>query len=227
MTEAFEKSGNCGTFEAAREQLKAAFAQLPEKVEVPVALTPLGERRAKIVHLMRENAPAFLQRVDRAKLRNPDAFDKVAQWDGSFPGPCAMGSTSTGKTRAAWSALYRLYVHTPIVIEGVEVGRAFEWFPVRRLVSELGKYEERGETEDFFRMRDFFSILFVDDLDKINWNFDTQKTALFAFYDWIYRKQKPCVTTTNKDRSWWVDMMGEAFTRRLFDDAHFTVNFNP
>jgi hypothetical protein len=33
------------------------------------------------------------------------------------------------------------------------------------------------------------------------------------------------ITTTNKDRQWWADKMGDAFARRLFDDAHFAVQF--
>lgn len=214
-----------GTFEDVRDQLKATFAKLPEKVDVPRALTLEGDRSARFVHVMRENAAEFLQKIDRLKLPNLAAFDRVMTWNGAFPGPCAYGDTRTGKTRAAWAALYRLYVKTPILVNGCEVARSFEWFPVRRLIAELIKYEERGETEDFFRMRDFHSILFVDDVDKINWAFDTQKTALFAFYDWIYRKNKPCITTTNKDRSWWANQMGNAFARRLFDDAHFSVKF--
>jgi hypothetical protein len=202
-------------FEDARAQMLAAFAGLPEKVEVPYHLTPEGERMSKFRKVL-EDSPEFLQRIDRAKLPNPVAFDRVAQWDGSYPGPLAVGDTDTAKTRAAWSALGRLYVRE---------NRAFAWFPVRRLVTELDRYENAGCADEFFRSYDYFAILFVDDADKINWQFDSQKTALFAFYDWVYRKNKPCVTTTNKGRAWWVDRMGEAFTRRLFNDAHFEVRF--
>jgi hypothetical protein len=28
-----------------------------------------------------------------------------------------------------------------------------------------------------------------------------------------------------KSRDWWGEKMGDAFARRLFDDAHFAVNF--
>lgn len=33
------------------------------------------------------------------------------------------------------------------------------------------------------------------------------------------------ITTTNKDRAWWSEKMGEAFARRLFEGAHFEVVF--
>ncbi len=204
-----------GTFEGLRDRLKAAFETLPEKVDVPFHLTPEGERMAKFKTVLLDS-PEFMARIDRAKLPNPDAFDRVAKWDGQFPGPCAIGPTRTAKTRAAWSAIGRLYVRE---------NKPFAWYPVRRLVTELARYEEAECAADFFRMADFHSILFVDDVDKLNWDFNSEKTALFSFFDWVYRHHKPVITTTNKDRKWWCDKMGDAFARRLIDDAHFAVGF--
>lgn len=203
------------SFEDLKAELQSAFAKMPEAVDLPYHLTPEGERMQKFRKVL-EDSPEFMKKIDRALLPKPEAFDAVAQWNGLFPGPCAVGQTNTAKTRAAWSALGRLYVRE---------NRPFAWFPVRRLVTELATYEERNCADEFFRSYDFFRVLFIDDLDKINWQFDSQKMALFAFYDWVYRKNKPCITTTNKDRKWWADRMGEAFARRLFDDAHFTVQF--
>lgn len=223
--QALEAKGKAiGTFDELKAALKAAFDQLPEKVDMPFHLTPQGDRFAKFKFVL-QDSPEFLQKIDRAKLPNPEAFDKVARWDGEFPGPIAFGDTDTAKTRAAWSALGRLYVKEPRWVEGVEVARSFAWFPVRRLATELARYEEAECAADFFRIYDFHSMLFVDDVDKINWDFNSEKTALFAFYDWVYRHHKPCITTTNKDRKWWADKMGDAFARRLFDDAHFAVQF--
>lgn len=213
-----------GSFEEVKAALKAAFAQLPDMVDVPFHLTPAGQRWARFKVVL-QDSPEFIEKIDRTKLPNPEAFDAVAKWDGEFPGPLAFGTTNTAKTRAAWSALGRLYVKEPVYIEGAEVARSFAWFPVRRLATELARYEEAECAADFFRMYDFHHILFIDDADKINWDFNSEKTALFAFYDWIYRHHKPCITTTNKDRKWWADKMGDAFARRLFDDAHFAVKF--
>lgn len=204
------------TFEAARENLRRMFEQLPERPEVPREHTRKGERWHQFAKVC---DPMFRQKIDRAQLTNAAAFDVVAGWDGAFPGVCAVGPTGTGKTRAAWVALCRLYVHER------ELTKAFAWFPVRRLVTELARYQEAGIADEFFRTYDLLQILFVDDADKINWNFDSEKAALFAFYDWVYRRQKPCITTTNKERSWWAERMGEAFARRMFEDAHRVVSF--
>ena len=68
-------------------------------------------------------------------------------------------------------------------------------------------------------------MLFVDDIDKINWQFESQVALLWSFYDWIYRTKKPCITTTNQSREWWTEKMGAAFARRLFDDAQRPVRF--
>jgi hypothetical protein len=186
---------------------------LPETVEVPFNRTPEGFRTAEFKRVCDAE---FSRRIDRSKLQFPDAFDRVALWDGSFPGPCAFGKTGTAKSRAAWSALARLYIRA---------NKDFAWFPVKRLVSSMDKYEQSGNLHEFFRLYAHSRILFVDDLDKINWAFESQISSVFAFYDWIYRTRKPCITTTNKSREWWVEKMGEAFARRLFDDAHFAVSF--
>jgi len=196
---------------------KAAFravcSTLPEKVELPYALTPEGERMAAFKRICPSE---FLCKIDRARLPNVEAFDQVALWDGNYPGPCAYGKTDTAKSRAAWSALGRLYVKDH---------RPFAWFPVRRLATELERYEKNGAADEFFRAYSHYKALLVDDADKINWQFDSHKEQLFAFYDWVYRTNKPCITTTNKDRAWWASKMGDAFARRMFSDAHFEVKF--
>lgn len=191
----------------------AVCETLPDKVEVPYALTAEGERMARFKNIC---PPEFMVKIDRTQLKNADAFDAVAKWDGSFPGPCAVGPTDTAKTRATWSALGNLYVRA---------NRPFAWFPVRRMITEFEAYENRNAADEFFRAYSFFRVLMVDDVDKINWQFESHGALLFAFYDWIYRQRIPCITTTNKARDWWAKKMGDAFARRLFDDAHFTVNF--
>ena len=191
----------------------AAVAGLPEHVEIPFAATPEGGRWAEFKHV----CPAeFLRRIDRALLPQPAAFDAVANWSGTYPGPLGVGATDTGKTRAAWSALGRLHV---------KQGRSFAWFPARRLATELERYEKRDAADEFFRAYSHYRALFVDDIDKINWQFESQKEQLFAFYDWVYRTNTPCITTTNKDRTWWTNQMGSAFARRLFEDAHYAITF--
>ncbi len=205
--------GGDNGFAAVREQFAKAAEMLPEKVEVPYHLTPEGERWAQFKRVCDER---FLPKVDYALVKNRAAFDRVLNWDGASPGICACGPTGMGKTFATWAALRRLYVRE---------NRAFAWFPAKRLCTEMGKYEEKNAMEDFYRTYDLFRILFVDDLEKINWQFQSNSEMLFAFFDWIYRSKKPCVVTTNCSREWWVEKMGDAFARRLFDEAHTVVQF--
>ena len=201
-------------FEAWREQFLVAWASLPDTPPPPspAALAQLG----RLAAFRSVCDPEFLKRIDRAELPDPVAFDRVAQWPGTYPGRLATGTTNTAKTRAAWSCLGRLYVRE---------NRPFKWYPVRTLMKALDDEENAGYGADFFRHLGHFPILFVADIDKINWQFDSTKQQLFAFFDWVYRTRKPCLTTTNKDRAWWANMMGDAFARRLFDDAHETVEF--
>lgn len=205
------------TFESARAALIAAFQQAPEKVQVPFHLTPQGERLARFKATVKETGgERFLEKIDRTKVPNVAAFDAVAKWDGTFPGPCAVGVTGSAKTRASWSALGRLYVYQE---------KAFEWFTAKRLVGTIARYDAAGHGDEFYRQRDFFPILFVDDIDKINWDFESEAAALFAFFDWVYRKNKACLVTTNRSRKWWTERMGDAFVRRLMTDACREVEF--
>lgn len=198
-----------------RQTFRTAVAGLPDEVTVPYERTPEGERLARFRRVCDEE---FMQRIDRAQLSDPAAFDAVAGWDGTFPGPLAVGGTGAAKTRAAWSALGRLMV---------KEGRGFAWFPAKRLIAELARYEKANIADEFWRYYGAhnFPILFVDDVDKINWQFESEAAALFQFYDWIYRKKRACITTTNRDEAWWTKGMGEAFVRRMFRDAHRPVRF--
>jgi DNA replication protein DnaC len=199
------------------EDLADKLAALPPETEADRA-----EREKAVRGLLRADRFAgfkrvcpeeFAGRIDRARLKNPAAFDAVAKWDGSFPGPLAHGPTGGSKTRAAWSALARMII---------EDGKTLVWFPVSRLIEKIEAVENPDE---FYRAQRRFDLLLVDDLDKINWQFESQTSTIFQFYDWVYREHRPCVTTTNKDRKWWADKMGDAFARRLFDDAHRAIAF--
>ncbi len=199
------------TFADVKGEFIAALRNLPETVEIPYAYTEEGQRKAKFDDVCPRE---FNHKINRSLLPNAAAFDRVAQWDGHFPGPCASGSTDTAKSRAAWSALGRLWV---------KGGVGFSWWPVRKLIKDIE--ETNGGLEGLMYRHVASRVFFVDDADKINWQFESHAESLFAFYDLVYRKNLPCITTTNKDRKWWTNKMGEAFTRRLFDDACREVRF--
>lgn len=216
--------------EAELAALKPAFGQIVANAQTiartirgaedePVVAPQPGIDRAeqyRLERFVRVCGEEFDAPIDRKRLKSPAAFDRVAQWDGVFPGPCAVGATERQKTRAAWALLQRIYVKT---------GRPFIYFTAKRLMSVM-----ESDADDFFREHTPpagrpGTILFVDDADKINWDFQSNARDLFAFYDFIYRRHVGCVTTTNKDFTWWKERMGDAFVRRFFKDAHFEVKF--
>lgn len=201
-----------GAFVSVVEDLKRSFANLPEHVEIPYERTPEGER---LTRFKRGCDERFFVEVDFSLVRDLPIFNRVVKWDGAFPGPCITGPTGVGKTFAAWQALRELYV---------KQSKSFKRFTVRDLVAEMARYESNECIKDFYWSINFFVIIFVDDLDKINWDFESHAQMLFAFLDWIYRTKKPCIVTTNRDRVWWKAKCGEAFVRRLFDDGFFEVS---
>ena len=185
--------------------------------EIPDAVTPRDyAERERAAEFRSVCPPEFFQPIEQRFLANRQAFDEVAGWSGLYPGPIAAGATGTAKTRAAWAALGRLYV---------KQGKPFVWFPVRRLIAKMEWYEEARCPEEFFKVVSAYPVVMVDDLEKINWQFQSHSELLFSFYDWVYRNHRPCLTTTNMPRDWWAQKMGEAFARRLFDEAHRPVAF--
>lgn len=198
------------------EVLRTVKDCLPETVPpLPYELTPEGKRMSDFKNICPEE---FCQKIDPTQMPNTDAFGRITAWQGGYPGILAHGDTDTAKTRAAWSVLGRLYV---------KQGKSFTWFPVKRLIDEMSRYEKKDLASEFYKQLDFYDLVMVDDIDKINWQFDKAPEFLFQFYDWIYREHRPCITTTNKNREWWIEKMGEAFARRLFQDAHTAIDFTP
>lgn len=210
------RRGDGLTWDEVLAQLSTLPPLTPEEHALAEKRRAESEQVERLARFRRVCPPEFMQKIDRTKITHLQSFDAVAQWNGAFPGPLAFGRTGSAKTRAAWSVLCRLYVTQ---------GRSFAWFPVKRLITELKRYEEKDIADEFWRMYRGFNALFVDDLDKINWQFESEGAMLFQFYDWAYRENIRVITTTNKGRQWWAEKMGDAFARRLFDEAHFSVCF--
>jgi hypothetical protein len=204
------------SFEETRKELTTLIEKLPERVEVPFEKTAAGARNARFNSALTGVADEFLRPLDRRLLRSPVSFDRIANWNGHFPGPIATGATGTRKTGAGFAAVQRLFVYE---------NRAFSFFPVKRLISEYSRYEKKDILDEFYRMLLHYPVLLVDDLDKINWQFESEVSILFQFYDWVYRARRAVITTTNQNRAWWTERTGPAFVRRIFDEAHFEVKF--
>lgn len=198
------------------EAIASAPPETPDEIAAREKRLQEFERNERLACFRKICPPEFQAKIDRDQLASQPAFDAVCAWTGTFPGILCHGPTGTAKTRACWSTIGRLMVNE---------ARSLAWFPVKRLITEFARYESKDLADEFWRFYRGFNLLFVDDLDKINWQFESESSALFQFYDWIYRERRPCLTTTNHTRQWWSDKMGDAFARRLFDEAHAPVEF--
>jgi hypothetical protein len=153
--------------------------------------------------------------IKKDMLPDALAFQSVADWDGTYPGPIAWGPTNTAKSRAVWVALRRLCI---------DKAQTFTWHTAKQLTERYFKHHMEGEPEKFWEYFLRTELTYIDDVDKLELN-DRNQGVLFEFYDWAYRDHRPVIATTNKSRAWWVDRMGDAHTRRMFDDAHRAVEF--
>lgn len=210
MTADQQDSGT--VFGDVKRQLQQAFAQLPEKPVIPYHLTEEGQRASQFkVGCPKE----FCTAINRNILKNPWAFDQVAKWDGTYPGPLAAGPTGQSKTRAAWSALGRLYVKN---------GKRITSFTAKRLTEKYFEHHMDGEPQRFWAALSRFDAFLIDDIDKLERN-QRNDTTIFEVLDWIYANHRPVICTTNRDRAWWTDSLGTAFARRMFDECFFSVQF--
>jgi DNA replication protein DnaC len=158
----------------------------------------------------------FAKPIDRSKVRSIDAFDAVSGWDGKYPGVFAFGQAGTGKTRACWSALRRLYC---------DEQRSFRWWTGRRLSDDYYGDFRDGDPDAFWHRLRYHRAFFVDDLDKFDLSQERSAGFLFELADRIYRDHLPFLVTSNHSRDWWRKALGEAFIRRMFDEATRPVQF--
>ena len=185
------------------------------------------EKSARLAKYFAKCCPEeFRIPISRELLKSPEAFDQVLAWDWSFPGLCCVGGTNSGKTRAVWKS-----IESFIAAEREE----FRTYTAREFTEEYFRHHMEGEPGKFWRNLGWKGegwsgemmmpkLIFVDDLDKIDMN-DRNCGLMFELYDKIYRDHVPAITTTNQSRAWWTGKMGEAFVRRLMDDAQRELKF--
>jgi hypothetical protein len=176
-------------------------------------LDPRQQREADFIRVADDQ---FSQPIDRSLLANPGAFDRVASWDGMYPGIFAWGASGSGKTRSCWQSLRTLYV---------DKNRPFRWWTGRRLSDDYYSDFRDGEPDAFWRRLRYHRAFFVDDLDKFDLAQDRSAGFLFELADKIYRERIPFLFTSNHNREWWAKQLGEPFVRRMCDEATRSVRF--
>jgi hypothetical protein len=151
----------------------------------------------------------FQKPIDLALVR--PAYHTLMKWDGTFPGYCCVGDTSAGKTRACWRVLEN-------------IPGWFHYYGARDLIDAQWDWHGDMWEKIFTGPACTIPLVFLDDVDKVALNSLTTE-LLFTFFDLIYERQIPCLSTTNRDRKWWLDKMGAAFTRRFMDGGLVELKF--
>jgi len=90
------------------------------RAEYRSKLTGFMAESALLIHAERQTfvkqhiPPRYRMLIDRTRLKNPAAFDKVQAWtpEGERPGLVAIGDTGRGKTLAVYTRLAQLHVET-------------------------------------------------------------------------------------------------------------------
>jgi len=158
------------------------------------------------------------EQLDWQKTPMPAATRHVLEWDGTAPGLLLIGETGTGKTRAALACLRKLCV---------ERGMRFKAYTLKRLLTQLAEYEKHGEARGYSGpnpYRPAAELLFVDDIDKLNRQFQSEAASLWDYYNWVYSAGRAVITTTQRSLEQWENLLGRSFARRL-KEAHHVVQF--
>ena len=144
--------------------------------------------------------PGYLVEINRAKLKNPAAFDKVQAWTpgGDLPGLVALGDTGRGKTLAVYHRLATLHRETGVTFSALTADE------LKRRIIASALRESDGNTEDAAddvetKLRKA-KIIFVDDLSQ------TKLTAhyaerLFAIVEYRMARRLPCVFTVQMGKA--------------------------
>ena len=134
----------------------------------------------------------FLTPIDRARPTvDWKAFDEIQEWDGR-KSITARGVSQIGKTRAIYQVLKREYV---------ENYRSFLVLDEFQLLAKVSDAAKNGKLEELARKFNDSDILFIDDIDKVNFSQGvTGNNALTLIFGVIKRRmatQKPTILSYN------------------------------
>jgi len=181
-----------------------------------LAAAERAEREAQL--LAQLPAQHLATPLERRLLPNLEATRAAFRWDGRFPGLLLTGPTGTGKTRTAIALLRKLCVEGRLRLKA---------YSLQALLGDLEEYNKHGRTRGYdgpnpYRTR--ADILFIDDIDKFNRQFQSQATMLWEFYNWVYADGRAALSTTQMSLEEWEKLMGASFARRL-REAHHIIPF--
>jgi hypothetical protein len=199
------------------------------------------------------NFPDDMYEVDKALIKYPKAFNKVAAWQG-WPALCAVGPSRTGNTRACLQALNAYQDDGTVYWQGKERGPSIYMVSGSKLFREvstaLWDHEEdqwlsrwterargglytisktftidgaRGQSPEFKVVP---PVIFIDEMDK--WVFEPKANSLlYDLFNIMFVNKCNYITTTNAGPKWWQERMGEEFVARLMGSELDPVGDRP
>lgn len=172
--------------------------------------------RARFAEISKDYAE-FLQPIDRALLRNPEAFDQVQRWRPNSPGQDKLGlviaaSSGVGKTRAVMALLRSLMCE-----EGIDC----EFVRSADFASDAVSATRDGWLGRLLRPLVSVPVLFMDDLGK-GQRSQSVGEALQSVIEARCNRRLPIIVTTQYDGKTLSSLyspenpeLGAAFARRI------------
>ena len=143
----------------------------------------------------------FRERIRRELLPNLTAWDAADAWTGGHPGIWLWSAaTGLGKTRMLWRHLGRMHV---------EHGRSILKLSGQAMAEEYFRLHMDGKPGDFYRWLEQSDLIFLDDLDKIDFSNPRSPRMLRETFDKFYEAKKPVLVTANEPIAWFGSTLGE------------------
>jgi len=131
-----------------------------------------------------DNCPAAYRNSDRARLPDPDGFDRVQAWEAKDRGILIVGPTGAGKTRSTWAVLGRL----------AREGKSIAFLDGVGFSTTSHRSSMEGDFDWIDRMSTV-DILVLDDLGKMKFT-ERVQADLFGIIDRRVADLRPMIITT-------------------------------
>jgi len=135
----------------------------------------------------RKLCPPAYRAIDRSRLPNIEAHDKVMAWEFGPQGLVLFGETGKGKTRSAWALLGKLIIQ----------GRRVSALDSMAGIQYAAEYN-RGASDVEEWIEDLISaeVLLLDDVLKVKLT-DSFESAVFTMIDQRIAHERPTILTSN------------------------------
>lgn len=134
-----------------------------------------------------EFCPLDYQTSDPKLIPNPKKHAQVLAWQYGPKGMVLLGDSRSGKTRAMWMLLWRIYVAE---------GHTFEFFTGQSFAAEMSLSFKQDRYEDWFERVSNRKVVMFDDLDKTRFT-DRVQAEIFSIVEYRLGRRLPIFISTN------------------------------